>query len=135
MDGYGSLFERLNGDAELRKGNSLEACAMASVAAHLAKMLSTRAGSVQTLSDYGLPDLNDMRLSLHDSLSQARLAIENFIEAYEPRLSNVRVISLPRDHDQLRLAFSIEGLLEVEGFKRQVSFSARLDGSGQVKVT
>ncbi|MFJ2482544.1 type VI secretion system baseplate subunit TssE [Pseudomonas sp. NPDC087598] len=134
MDGYGSLFERLNGDAELRNGKSLEACAMASVAAHLAKMLSTRAGSVQTLSDYGLPDLNDMRLSLHDSLSQARLAIENFIEAYEPRLSNVRVISLPRDHDQLRLSFSIEGLLEVEGFKRQVSFSARLDGSGQVKV-
>lgn len=134
MDGYGSLFERLNGDAQQRKGNSLEACAMASVAAHLAKMLSTRAGSVQTLSDYGLPDLNDMRLSLHDSLSQARLAIESFIEAYEPRLSNVRVISLPRDHDQLQLAFSIEGLLEVEGFKRQVSFSARLDGSGQVKV-
>ncbi|MCF5700080.1 type VI secretion system baseplate subunit TssE [Pseudomonas syringae] len=134
MDGYGSLFERLNGDAEQRKGRSLEASAMASVAAHLAKMLSTRAGSVQTLADYGLPDLNDMRLSLHDSLSQARLAIENFIEAYEPRLSNVRVISLPRDHDQLRLAFSIEGLLEVEGFKRQVSFSARLDGSGQVKV-
>ena len=135
MDGYGSLFERLNGDAEQRKGKSLEASAMASVAAHLAKMLSTRAGSVQTLADYGLPDLNDMRLSLHDSLSQARLAIENFIEAYEPRLSNVRVISLPRDHDQLRLAFSIEGLLEVEGFKRQVSFAARLDGSGQVKVT
>lgn len=134
MDGYGSLFERLNGDAELRKGRSIEASAMASVAAHLAKMLSTRAGSVQTLSDYGLPDLNDMRLSLHDSLSQARLAIESFIEAYEPRLSNVRVISLPRDHDQLRLAFSIEGLLEVEGFKRQVSFAARLDGSGQVKV-
>ena len=134
MDGYGSLFERLNGDAQLRKGNSLEACAMASVAAHLAKMLSTRAGSVQTLADYGLPDLNDMRLSLHDSLSQARLAIENFIEAYEPRLSNVRVISLPRDHDQLRLSFSIEGLLEVDGFKRQVSFAARLDGSGQVKV-
>lgn len=134
MDGYGSLFERLNGDAQLRNGKSLEASAMASVAAHLAKMLSTRAGSVQTLADYGLPDLNDMRLSLHDSLSQARLAIESFIEAYEPRLSNVRVISLPRDHDQLRLAFSIEGLLEVEGFKRQVSFSARLDGSGQVKV-
>ena len=134
MAGYGSLFERLNGDASKRDGWSLENSAMASVAAHLAKMLSTRAGSVQTLADYGLPDLNDMRLSLHDSLSQARLAIECFIEAYEPRLSNVRVISLPRDHDQLRLAFSIEGLLEVDGFKRQVSFAARLDGSGQVKV-
>ncbi|WP_338525182.1 type VI secretion system baseplate subunit TssE [Pseudomonas batumici] len=134
MTGYGSLFERLGGDADKRVGWSREVSAMASVAAHLAKMLSTRAGSVQTLSDYGLPDLNDMRLSLHDSLSQARLAIEGFIEAYEPRLTNVRVVSLPRDNDRLRLTFSIEGLLEVEGFKRQVSFAARLDGSGQVKV-
>ncbi|MBP5100520.1 type VI secretion system baseplate subunit TssE [Pseudomonas protegens] len=134
MRRYGSLFERLSGEAGQRVGWSREVAAMASVAAHLAKMLSTRAGSVQTLSDYGLPDLNDMRLSLHDSLSQARRAIESFIETYEPRLSNVRVVSLPRDHDQLKLAFSIEGLLEVEGVKRQVSFAARLDGSGQVKV-
>jgi len=107
---------------------------MASVATHLAKMLSTRAGSVQTLPDYGLPDLNDMRLSLHDSLQQARIAIERFIEAYEPRLREVRVISLPRHQDPLSLCFAIEGLLEVEGCKRQVSFSASLDGSGQVKV-
>lgn len=135
MSGYGSLFERLSAEAEQRVGWSREVGAMASVAAHLGKMLSTRAGSVQTLSDYGLPDLNDMRLSLHDALSQARLAIEHFIEAYEPRLSQVRVVSLPRDHDPLKLAFSIEGLLEVEGIKRQVSFSACLDGSGQVKVS
>ncbi|MBC3490331.1 type VI secretion system baseplate subunit TssE [Pseudomonas taiwanensis] len=132
--GYGSLFERLSGEAGKRANWRREDAAMASVAAHLAKMLSTRAGSVQTLADYGLPDLNDMRLSLHDALSQARQAIEHFIEAYEPRLSDVRVISRPRDHDQLKLAFSIEGLLEVNGIKRQVSFAARLDGSGQVSV-
>ncbi len=131
---YGSLFERLGGEASQRAGWSREVAAMASVATHLAKMLSTRAGSVQTLPDYGLPDLNDMRLSLHDSLQQARIAIERFIEAYEPRLSDVRVISLPRDNNPLNQAFAIEGLLEVDGLKRQVSFSARLDGSGQVKV-
>lgn len=135
MAGYGSLFERLNGDASKRDGWSLENSAMASVAAHLAKMLSTRAGSVQTLADYGLPDLNDMRLSLHDSLSRARLFIERFIEAYEPRLSNVRVHPRLQQEDPLRLSFCIEGLLEVDGFKRQVSFAARLDGSGQVMVS
>ena len=132
---YGSLFERLGGDAGQRAGWSHEVAAMASVAAHLAKMLSTRSGSVQTLPAYGLPDLNDMRLSLHDSLQQARNAIERFIEAYEPRLRQVRVVSLPRDHDPLSLNFAIEGLLEVDGFKRQVSFAARLDGSGQVRVS
>nr|WP_180998771.1 hypothetical protein [Pseudomonas fluorescens] len=46
----------------------------------------------------------------------------------------MRVISLPREHYQLRLSFNIEGLLEAEGFKRQVSFAGRLCGSGQVKV-
>ena len=135
MTGYGSLFERLGGDADKRVGLSREDSAMASVAAHLAKMLSTRAGSVQTLNDYGLPDLNDMRLSLHDALTKARLAIEVFIETYEPRLSGVQVIAQPHDNDQLRLAFRIEGLLEVEGVKRQVTFAARLEGGGQVTVS
>ena len=134
MAGYGSLFERLSGEASQRAGWSREVAVMASVATHLANMHSTRPGTVQTLPDYGLPDLTDMRLSLHDSLQQARIAIERFIEAYEPRLREVRVISLPRDQDPLSLAFAIEGLLEVDGFKRQVSFSARLDGSGQGKV-
>ncbi|MBO3277363.1 type VI secretion system baseplate subunit TssE [Pseudomonas schmalbachii] len=134
MSAYGSLFERLSGEAGKRAGWSREIAVTASVAAHLAKMLSTRAGSVQTLPDYGLPDLNDMRLSLHDSLSQARSAIERFIEAYEPRLSQVRVVSLPRNHDPLNLAFAIEGMLEIDGLKRHTRFSARLDGSGQVRV-
>ena|SRR5438128_750696 len=135
MAGYGSLFERLGGETDKRAGWSREACAMASVAAHLAKMLSTRAGSVQTLADYGLPDLNDMRLSQHDSLSQARLAIERFIKAYEPRLFDAHVVPLPPNNDQLQLSFSIEGQLEVDGLKRQVSFTARLDGCGQVRVS
>ncbi|QBZ87261.1 type VI secretion system baseplate subunit TssE [Pseudomonas viciae] len=131
---YGSLFERLNGAVQNRAGMSREVCVVTSVAAHLAKMLSTRAGSVQTLSGYGLPDLNDMRLSLHDARSQARKAIETFIESYEPRLRNVCVASLPNNADQLRLSFRIDALLDVEGIKRQVSFSACLDGSGQVRV-
>lgn len=134
MKGYGSLFERLDGETTQRASWSREAAAMASVAAHLAKMLSTRAGSVQTLPDYGLPDLNDMRLSLHDALNQAREAIERFIAAYEPRLSDVSVTALPREHDPLNLAFAIEGTLEIQGLRRKVSFAAQLDGSGQVKV-
>lgn len=134
MSGYGSLFERLGGDAVNRGDQPHEVAVMTSVAAHLAKMLSTRAGSVQTLPDYGLPDLNDMRLSLHDSLTLARDSISRSIEAYEPRMSNVQVISLPRGHDPLKLSFAIQGWLEVAGIRRQVSFSARLDGRGSVKV-
>lgn len=131
---YGSLFERLAGDATQRVDLGHTDAVAASVSRHVAQMLSTRAGSVQTLPDYGLPDLNDMRLSVHDALQQARTAIEGFIERYEPRLRNVRVIALPRSHDPLCLSFSIEGLLDVAGQRQKVSFSASLDGSGQVRV-
>src|SRR5471032_3644464 len=134
MSGYGSLFERLGGDADNRVGWNREVSAMASVAAHLAKMLSTRAGSVQTLPDYGLPDLNDMRLSLHESLIRSRALIERFIRAYEPRLANVQVKVLPRATGPLALAFAIEAGLIVNGITQPVVFHARLVDGGRVEV-
>lgn len=123
-----SLFERLERPA------TPAVCGVTSVATHLGKMLSIRAGSVQTLPDYGLPDLNDMSLSLHESLSQSRLLIERFIRAYEPRLKGVRVTALPRDHDPLAQAFVIEATLMVVGVRQSVVFTARLCGAGQVEV-
>lgn len=131
---YGSLFERLAGESHQRGGLSHADAVTASVSRHLTRMLSTRAGSVQTLPDYGLPDLNDMRLSVHDALQQARSAIEQFIARHEPRLSQVRVLALPRNHDPLHLAFTIEGMLDGGGERRKVNFAASLDGSGRVQV-
>ncbi|AZF52914.1 hypothetical protein C4J85_2429 [Pseudomonas sp. R4-34-07] len=128
MRHHNSLFERLEPDA------CASVCRMTSVATHLTKMLSTRAGSVQTLPDYGLPDLNDMRLSLHESLTQSRLLIERFIQAYEPRLVNVRVRVLPRVHETLALAFAIEAGLLIDGGTQAVVFHARLADAGQVEV-
>ncbi|RRV05321.1 type VI secretion system baseplate subunit TssE [Pseudomonas sp. v388] len=132
---YGSLFERLAGDTAHRAGLTGEESLMASVAAHLTRMLGTRAGSVQTLPDYGLPDLNDMNRSLHDVVMNARSAIEAFIRKYEPRLSSVRVTLEPGHHEALKLRFSIEGVLEAGGIKRQVTFNAHLGSHGQVSVT
>lgn len=128
MPHHSSLFERLE------RPSAHSAGAVTSVAAHLGKMLSIRAGSVQILPDYGLPDLNDMSLSLHESLSQSRLLIERFIRAYEPRLRHIRVRALPRDHDPLALAFAIEAILTVEGVSQPVAFTARLGDAGRVEV-
>lgn len=128
MTHHQSLFERLEGST------TAPACAVASVAAHLGKMLSVRAGSVQTLPDYGLPDLNDMNQSLHESLTQSRQLIERFIRAYEPRLKHVRVSMQPRDQDPLALRFAIEATLMVEDVKQPVVFIARLCDAGRVEV-
>ncbi|MDY7562595.1 type VI secretion system baseplate subunit TssE [Pseudomonas sp. 10B1] len=133
MTAYGSLFERLGGTPASRSKN-LEEAARDSVTAHLSKMLSTRAGSVLALPDYGMPDLNNMTLSLHDALTQGATDIKRFIEAYEPRLTKVELISTPNESNQLNLAFSIEGQLEVDGVKSSVLLSARLSNGGKITV-
>ena len=131
---YGSLFERLAGESAKRAGLPHEQQVIASVAAHLSRMLSTRSGSVQTLPDYGLPDLNDMSKSLHTTLEASRAAIERFVEKYEPRLSGVSVTRQDGSHDSLRLLFAIEGVLEVGGSKRHAVFSVSLGASGEASV-
>jgi type VI secretion system protein len=60
MAGYGSLFERLGGEASQRAGWSREVAVMASVATHLAKMLSTRAGRVETRPGKGVPPIKQI---------------------------------------------------------------------------
>ncbi|WP_297836910.1 type VI secretion system baseplate subunit TssE [Pseudomonas sp.] len=134
MTAYGSLFERLGGVCETRSKNRKEAT-RDSVTAHLSKMLSTRAGSVLALPDYGMPDLNNMNLSLHDALTQGREVIKRFIETYEPRLTNVSLVSAPNEGDPLNLAFSIEGQLDVDGIQSLAVLSARLTGGGKVSVS
>ncbi|UJJ31322.1 type VI secretion system baseplate subunit TssE [Halopseudomonas maritima] len=131
---YGTLFERLGGKVEARRTQSREASVSASIANHLARLLSTRAGSVQMLPDYGLPELNDMRLSLHDTRQQARAAIERFITRYEPRLQQVRVVSHSNGDDPLHLTFDIHARLNMAELQHPVRFCVQLDGQGQTQV-
>ena len=130
----GSLFERLAGTQVCRIDLAREEHMTASVAAHLTRMFGTRAGSVQALPDYGLPDLNDMNRSLHDLVTRSCSAIESFIQTYEPRLSDVRVLVEPGYQEGPQLQFIVEGVLVADDIKRRVQFSAALGGNGKVFV-
>lgn len=132
---YGSLLERVTGVAQSRKGLAAADAVSASVMAQLARMLSTRAGSVQMLPDYGLPELNDMRLTLHETRQQARAAIERSISRYEPRLRCVRVSCQHDASDPLRLTFTISAKLNLPALQNPVTFNLQLDGQGQAEVT
>ncbi|MEL0168614.1 MAG: type VI secretion system baseplate subunit TssE [Pseudomonadaceae bacterium] len=133
--GYGSLLERLSGTSRSRSSLPTADAVSTSVMAQLARMLSTRAGSVQMLPDYGLPELNDMRLTLHDTRQQARAAIERSISRYEPRLRDVRVACRHDANDPLRLSFTISAKLNLPALQQPVTFNLQLDGQGQAAVT
>lgn len=130
----GSLFERLAGSSTSYAGKTAKECLLASVAAHLSKMLSTRAGSVQTLPDYGLPDFNDSSRSAHDVLMDSRRAIEAFVQRYEPRLSAVTVDLDHGSESSLKLKFRIQGILSDGRNRYPVEFEAQLEVNGQFAV-
>lgn len=101
----GSLFERLTlGEAGMRMDED------SSIRAHLMRMLTSRQGSVQTLPDYGLPDLNDLTLSRSELELECAKAIEDCIERYEPRLCDVQVSPAKLDDAPFTMAFSISAM-------------------------
>ena len=65
--------------------------------------------------------------------TRARKICESCGIAYDKKIKDLTDAELEKVREQVG-TFTIEGLLEVDGLKRQVSFSASLDGSGQVKV-
>lgn len=108
-----SLFERLDVLADDMRASPLgDGGVEASVRRHLTKLLNTRAGSVSTRPDYGLTDFNDVAREhpdLPDAVAQEVLAL---IQAYEPRLAEVRVSAHVRPDDPTGLHFTIVGSLK-----------------------
>lgn len=134
MRGCSSLFERLLEGDGYRQDWHLKTAMQASVAAHLRKMLSTRAGSVLTLPDYGLPALNDMNASLDDSLKRVQRELERTIELYEPRLSRVRITSVESTKGSTNLSFTIHGWLRIGNEDFEADFSGAIDSTGEVTL-
>ncbi|WP_122339337.1 type VI secretion system baseplate subunit TssE [Pseudomonas caricapapayae] len=130
-----SLFQRLVGETVRLPGCTEEEQLMTSIATHLSNVLATRAGSVKMLPDYGLPDLNNMNMSAHETLKQSRAAIEKTIRAYEPRLSEVYVMSGEHSENILSLQFSIRAIVKSGGIKKAARFTAVVSGAGKVSVS
>lgn len=111
----------------------------ASVARELARLLNTRcalsagelAGRARTVLEYGLPDWSPA----HGRDPAARKALEaaarRAIEAYEPRLREVRVTAHPVPGRERELLFTVDAVLAVDGGREPVSFPLVLGEAGE----
>ncbi|MBN2243174.1 MAG: type VI secretion system baseplate subunit TssE [Acidobacteria bacterium] len=104
-----------------------------SVMRHLRKLLNSRQGHVPIRPDYGMPDFTDCAESLPATMDKVRRAIKDTIEAFEPRLRNVRITHLPSD-DSLLLHFGISGQLATGKQKISTFFSTRVAPTGSAEV-
>jgi type VI secretion system protein len=105
-----------------------------SILTHLRKMLNVRQGSVSTLPDYGIPDLNSLFMQYPDGVLALRRIIKELLEKYEPRLRQINVRYLPDDENPLILRYEINARLVIEGDEPPIRFETAVGDNGKVRV-
>ena len=105
-----------------------------SVLEHLRKMLNVRQGSVCTLPDYGIPDLNSLFMQYPDAVLALRRIIRESLEKYEPRLRRVNVRYIPDEDDPLILRFEITARLVMDEKDSPIRFETVVGDNGEVRV-
>ena len=101
---------------------------------HLRQICATRFGSAPCSANLGMPDLTDIFHGGADAPMFIARSLQRAIQAYEPRLANVQVSTLPADPNDPLLRFEIRGQLLADGGRTQVLFETRIDPSRRVMI-
>lgn len=130
----GSLFERLTTQLDYSQFSSAEEALYASIANNLSRIFSTNAGSCEIATDYGRPDLNNINLSMKDSIERIEYFCERCIKKFEPRLHKTRVAVSKERLAVNQMNIYIEGYLVINGKSKKINFKADLLKNGKVKI-
>jgi type VI secretion system protein len=84
--------------------------------------------------DYGLPDISELVHSFPDAADSLAKALVRTIEAYEPRLTQVRVVPLPMQANEWVVRFEVTAILAASLDRTPVRFETRIDSSRRVSV-
>lgn len=131
------LLERLRAielDPDWRGGTD-ESLAIASVLAHVVRILNTRQGSAPIAEDYGVPDFTSLASTYGpESVGQVEEAIVKVIQKFEPRLTGVQVVFEPHADRPFSLAFRLSARLAGAGQATPVVFETILTPDGRISV-
>ncbi|CAH0537453.1 type VI secretion system baseplate subunit TssE [Vibrio marisflavi] len=134
---YGvSLFESLEADSASRsiiKGPEPQRV-VESIKRNISQLLNTRIGESLSAPDLGLIDFNDATLGCHDLALQIKLAIQQCLERYEPRLNNIDIQYTPDDESPLNLRFQITASVNAKAIHNSVKIDLLLDNSRKYRV-
>ncbi|AXH09773.1 type VI secretion system baseplate subunit TssE [Malaciobacter halophilus] len=130
----GSLFERLSSSFDETQFESKEEALYASIANNLSRIFSTNAGSAEISHEYGKIDLNNINLSMNDSIELIEKSSEQSIKKFEPRLYKTKVGISRENLSFNEMTILIQGYLVVNGKSKKVSYRANLLKNGKVKI-
>jgi len=129
----GSLFEKLTRELTDVKHHDEDAL-YTSIANNLSNIFSTNVGSSEACMDYGKPELNDINLTLEESLSNINESFTTSILKYEPRLHNVAVKATTNIHNLSKIHISITGYMQANNQDLRVEYTAFISGDDFIEV-
>ena len=129
----GSLFEKLTGSLSSIAYNDEESLYL-SIANNLSYIFSTNVGSSESCMDYGKPELNDINLSLQESLSNINDIFTTSILKYEPRLYEVTVKSMAGAYNLSKIHITIKGYMRANNQDHKVEYTAVIVSDGIIEV-
>lgn len=105
-----------------------------SIKLNVSRILNTRVGGSQSSPHLGLIDFNDATLDTLDLSLKVKLAIQDCLSCYEPRLKNVEVSSHTDSYSPLSLQFKITAQINSEAIHDRVQISLLLDQNRKYRV-
>ena len=126
---YETLLQNFDGELDLHQVAEEDQCTL-SVLDNLRRILNSRAGALEHLPDYGLPDMGQILQGLPGSAHGLMSAMGDTLAKYEPRVATIGIELLPQTRPG-HLEYSLEVQL-IGG--RRVTFGTSLTPGGNVLV-
>ncbi|MDA3962592.1 MAG: type VI secretion system baseplate subunit TssE [Planctomycetota bacterium] len=103
-----------------------------SIVRNLRNLLNSRLGTAEAQPDLGVPPPHELLVGYPASANRLLAAIAESVERYEPRLSHVRVIHLPREEGKLELRFRITARMVALG-GQSIGLETKVTENGRIE--
>ncbi len=126
-----ALFDKLANPVRYKSVEAEQQDELDSVCLHLNSLLNSRRGVLAHMSDYGLPDVEDIYEGLPYSQQTLAFEVKKLIEKYEPRVRSVNVLARDINQSDCIINLDIQAFL-VSGLSLQ--FSTKFASGGKADV-
>lgn len=126
-----ALFDKLAKPVRYQSVEAEQREEVDNVCLHLNSLLNSRRGVLAHMSDYGLPDVENIYEGLPYSQQTLALEVKKLIEKYEPRVRNVNVLAKDINQNDCVINLDIQVFL-VSGLSLQ--FSTKFASGGKADV-
>lgn len=126
---YETLLQNFDGELDLHQVAEADQCTL-SVLDNLQRILNCRAGTLEHLPDYGLPDMGLILQGLPGAAHSLMSTMRDTLIKYEPRLVSIDIQLLPQVQPG-HLEYALE--VQLNGGQR-ITFGTSLAPGGSVLV-